>query len=160
MDAEGSDDHGYLGPLGEVLSLYPDGRDAVSLMNSKVMTEGILDQAVRSVVAAAASIKWADPIQLEKHLGISASERGMDLEDARERLLEPDWPRIDPAERALITFATKAANEPFKMVSRDVEAAGEHGWSERETVEALTVVCVVAYMAVANLALGITQGSN
>lgn len=149
-----------LGQLGAVLSIFPDGRDAVSSMDSKIMTEGILDQAVRSLVAALTASKWSDNVGLRRYLADFASHRDMTVDDARALLAEPDWPGLDPAEQALLTYIAKAATEPFKMVERDVEALTAAGWGEREIVEALTVACNAGYLAVANIALGITEGAN
>ena len=56
-------------------------------------------------------------------------------------------------------FATKASAEAFEMTNGDMDALAEHGWNEREAIEALTVVSNVSYIAVANLALGIDGGS-
>lgn len=160
-DADASPDGvEHLGELDAVLRHFPDGRTAVGLMNDKILTQGILDPSVRALVAAAAAAKWSDSSQLAKHLGVFARERGVSVEDAQTMLADPESSALTAAEQALVGYINKASTEPFKMVPRDVEALTDQGWGERETVEALTVVCVVSYMAVANLALGVVKGSN
>jgi len=149
-----------LGQLGDVLTIFPEGRAAVATMNSKIMGQGVLDPSIRSLIGAATANKWADPLQLERHLGAFASQRGVSVDDAQAMLNEPEQSDLNPAEQALLQYVNKAATEPFKMVERDVEALAAQGWSERETVEAVTVICNVAYLAVANVALGVAKGSN
>lgn len=142
--------------LNGVLSIYPEGQAAVSSMNAKVFHEGILDPAVRALVAATAAAEWSDPIQVAEHLGTFAAARGVSLEDAQAQFAAPDASGFEPAVQALLTYSSKAATDAFKMVPKDVDALTEAGWDERQIVEALTVVCVAGYNAVANLALGIT----
>ena len=142
-----SQDHGYLGQLGQVLSLYPDGRDAVSSMNSKVMTEGVLDQAVRSVVASAAAIKWAAsaPIAQAGTLGswwcslatpkTTFGQCGTARSPAGG--LRRSWPWS--------CMCAKRLPNLTEISQADVDALTAIGWTEQEVVEGTLMAAHAAF---------------
>jgi len=65
---ESVDPFDNLGQLGQVLNLFPEGRSAVTSMEAKVLHEGILNPAVRALVAAVGARNYADTMQFERHL--------------------------------------------------------------------------------------------
>ena len=91
---DGFDD---LGELGNVLSIFPEGRTAVSTMNARIMRDGVLSQATRSLVGAAAAASWSDTLQMDRHLQTYSAETAMSVDDARSMVSEPDWPQVDEA---------------------------------------------------------------
>jgi uncharacterized peroxidase-related enzyme len=139
----------------QVTSLQPDLSEAhldlyMTLMYDR---EAGLDRRTRELIAVAVSQANDCEYCVEHHSeALEKYERDADLVEAIAR--DPGKADLDPADRALVDYATKLTERPGEVTEADVEELREHGFDDEDVLNAAAVTSYFNFVNRLNLGLG------